>query len=133
MPEACELLPLATGKVPFVREDAVCCYRNSGISAENTQGIYFDPPINAVMIRHGKYKLNIWHSPDPAEKEFQGELYDMEKDPQEMNNLWNDPDCLEVRRQLTERLLNWSCQQELRQRPRSDETLPKVKMKNALK
>jgi arylsulfatase A-like enzyme len=133
MPEACDLLPLATGKVPFVREDAVCCYRNSGISAENTQGIYFDPPINAVMIRHGKYKLNIWHNPDPAEKEFQGELYDMEKDPQEMNNLWNDPDCLEVRRQLTERLLNWSCQQELRQRPRSDETLPKVKMKNALK
>jgi len=133
MPDSSDLLPLAAGKVPFVREDAVCCYRNSGINTENTQSIYFDPPINATMIRHGKYKLNVWHNIKLSENELQGELYDMEGDRQELNNLWNDPDCSKVRQQLTGRLLNWSSQQKLRQRPRGGQTLPKAKMQNALK
>ena len=51
-----------------------------------------------AMISNGRYKLSFYVDDVP-------ELYDIEVDPWEMHNLWNVPECAEVRRELTERLL----------------------------
>ncbi len=34
-----------------------------------------------------------------------GELYDVVNDPEDLNNLWDDPEYADVRRELTDRLL----------------------------
>ena len=93
------------GAVPSGR--AVCLYRNSGIG---DTGDYWDPPLHATMYRRGNYKLTIYHGDDGA-----GELYNMKEDPQELQNLWDDPLCATVRRELTEELLDWFHAQELAQ------------------
>ena len=56
--------------------------------------------IPAMMIRTARYKL--WY--DCHEKD--GEMYDLEKDPLELNNLYNDPNFGELRRELFERMLH---------------------------
>jgi arylsulfatase A-like enzyme len=38
--------------------------------------------------------------------EYMGELYDLENDPDELHNLWNDPGYIEVRRELSELLMD---------------------------
>jgi len=133
MPDSHSVLPLAVGEVQSGREDAICCYRNTGLSAEPTPGVYFDPPIHATMIRHGQYKMNVWHTDGRANQCIQGELYDMEHDPLELHNLWADPDWREVRVRLTERLIQWFFREELLHGSRGGETPPAVRMKNALK
>jgi len=37
-----------------------------------------------------------------------GELYDVAKDPWEMNNLYNDPGCREIREALRRKLFDWT-------------------------
>ncbi|GMV99441.1 MAG: arylsulfatase [Candidatus Hydrogenedentota bacterium] len=99
MPDAYNLLPLATGEVRSVRDHAVCCYRNSGIQCG---GEYWSPPINATMLRSTRYKLNVWH-----DSTNQGELYDMTQDPMELDNLWHDETARTVRDSLTLSLSQW--------------------------
>jgi hypothetical protein len=41
-----------------------------------------------------------------------GELYDLEKDPNQFENLYDDPACRDVRLKLTEMLLEWFCNTE---------------------
>jgi hypothetical protein len=41
-----------------------------------------------------------------------GELYDVESDPAELTNLWDDPAHREVRQQLVEELLRWTIRAE---------------------
>lgn len=118
MPDARSLLELARGRTSQVHDEAICCYRNSGISKKR---LYWDPPIHATMIRDERYKLNVWHTPPGAN---QGELYDMVRDPQEMENLWNAPDMRDVRLRLTARLLEWEARRERVLGSRGGETRP---------
>lgn len=50
------------------------------------------------MLRCGRYKLIYSHEEAP-------ELYDLETDPQELNNLSADPACQKIRDDLIEQLL----------------------------
>ncbi len=133
MPDSRNLLPLADGTVQSVRDAAICCYRNTGLSGEPTPGVYFDPPIHATMIRHGQYKMNVWHTAGKHKQDIQGELYNVELDPLELLNLWDDPHLMELRLRLTERLMQWFLDEELMHSSRGGGTPPAVRMKNALK
>ena len=46
-----------------------------------------------------RYKLTVYY-----EHEY-GELFDLELDPGEINNLWNDPDSKDLKAELTRKLL----------------------------
>lgn len=89
------------------RDEVYCLYRNTGIGDERT---YFSPPNHASMIRTRKYKLSLYHN---AETEPKGELYDMEKDPLEENNLWNDQMFAHIKADLLIKLCNWLTAQEI--------------------
>ena len=56
----------------------------------------------ATMIRTDRYKLVVYHG------HGSGELFDLEKDPGEFNNLWRDPDCNEIRFDLMKAMLDQS-------------------------
>jgi len=132
-PDAHDLLPLAAGQADSVRDHAVCCYRNSGLSTEPSRTPYWDPPIHATMFRDQRYKLNVWHNARNDAPPAGGELYDMDKDPQELHNLWADPEHAGVRQALTERLLDWLAAQERRLGSRGGQWLPRPTGKTARK
>jgi len=111
MPEARDLGPLMRGQVRGVREHTVCLYRNSGIC---DTGLAWDPPIHASMLHDGRYKLCLYHSQLRQGSGPEGQLFDLDKDPQELADLWGKPGWSRVRRRLTEALLEWLHGQELR-------------------
>jgi arylsulfatase len=55
---------------------------------------------DSKMIRTKRWKLNYYPTCD-------GELYDLENDPGETRNLWNEPGAADTRRELKNTLLNW--------------------------
>jgi len=60
-------------------------------------------------VRKGKYRL-VYYPPEMFPEEYPdgfGELYDLEADPWEMRNLFFDPDCAAVVRELQGDLLAW--------------------------
>jgi len=85
------------------RDHAVCAFRNTGYGPGHK---YYDPPIHATMFRDDRYKLNVYHDID-NDGDFEGELYDMIADPQERNNLWNNPQYVKVKMKLMDRLMDW--------------------------
>lgn len=52
------------------------------------------PPSYATMYRDRQYKLNVFHGND------YGELYDLQNDPNELANLWENPDHQEIKHKL---------------------------------
>lgn len=58
------------------------------------------PSLDARTIRRGRWKLTLHMTGEH-------ELYDLQHDPGEMHNLFHDPACAPVVRQLSERLLAW--------------------------
>jgi arylsulfatase len=55
---------------------------------------------HANMLRNERYKLVLYHG------HRSGELYDLEKDPREFTNLWDDPQHLALRAELTKQLFD---------------------------
>lgn len=99
MPHSLDLLPITGEDASDVktRDHAVCVYRNTS---------NFNPPIHATMYRNKRYKLNVYHKNPMESCDPQGELFDMENDPAESVNLWNDPKYLPIRLEMTGRLLD---------------------------
>jgi arylsulfatase A-like enzyme len=112
MPDSMDLVSLIRqgGDYDNYRDYAVCMYRNTGYGPGHA---YFDPPIHATMFRDERFKLNVYHgSADGSGVE--GELYDMQNDLQEKNNLWSDPQYSEVKARLMGRLIDWMFEHDLR-------------------
>lgn len=132
MPDSQNLAPLLHDDATPLHDAVVCCYRNTGIS---DQGVYWNPPIHATMLRDERYKLNVYHAAPHANRPTEGELYDMQTDPQELRNLWRHPDYGGIRQHMTELLVDWLVQQELSTGSRGGEALPdrSQQLVNALK
>ena len=80
------LLPLLSGKVDIDQHKShVFCEYHDAMAAgtTNTDGREFDAS-HGTMYFDGRYKLCLYHGHDI------GELYDLETDPQEFNDLWSD-------------------------------------------
>jgi arylsulfatase A-like enzyme len=66
----------------------------------NAMPYHRDPTAQLTMVRTEKHKLVVDHSHDD------GELYDLENDPDEVCNLWSDPAALPVKADMLRRLAN---------------------------
>lgn len=86
------LLPAARGEAWSSRESTLCFYRES-----ETPRV---PPVHATMLRTARYKLVAHHG------SREGELYDLETDPDETRNLWWEDRHRQVRDELLHQLLD---------------------------
>lgn len=91
--QAKSLWPLLRGEsdLSHHREDVYCEYYNAMISRKS-------PPAYATMVRTRRYKLVAVHGWD------EGELYDLEEDPNETHNRWDDPAYRSVKMDMLKRL-----------------------------
>ncbi|HUW18834.1 MAG TPA: sulfatase-like hydrolase/transferase [Sedimentisphaerales bacterium] len=112
MPDSMDLVSLIQQGRGYdnYRDYAVCMYRNTGYGPGHK---YFDPPIHATMFRDERFKLNVYHGSADSSR-LEGELYDMQNDPQERNNLWSGPQYAEVKGRLMGRLVDWMFEHDLR-------------------
>lgn len=87
------LWPLLRGDVPgdTHRDDVYCEYYNA-------LDCHSDPTAQLTMVRDRRHKLVVDHSGGA------GELYDLDADPRERRNLWNDPAALPLKAALLQRL-----------------------------
>jgi arylsulfatase len=106
------LLPLVTQhEQAWVRRDWVLSeYRNSGSP--------YDPPVHTTMLRHGAHKIVVHHGDPATTRKRDGELYDLEVDPDELVNLWHQVEFSELRMSMQERLLDVLVATEDRSQPR---------------
>lgn len=112
MPDSMDLVSLIRRGRDYdnYRDYAVCMYRNTGYGPGHK---YFDPPIHATMFRDERFKLNVYHGSADG-RGLEGELYDMQNDPQETRNLWSDPQQAGVKMRLMGRLIDWMFEHDLR-------------------
>jgi len=103
------LLPVARGESPG-RDYALCQYRNSGHP--------YDPPVHVTMLRHDAHKLIVHHGHPSTARPRTGELFNLAEDPDELNNLWDEPSSHALRTDLQERLLDTLVAIEDRSQPR---------------
>lgn len=86
------LTPVLTGRTREHRDSIYCEHFDSSF--------LYDPPPMASCIRTGQYKLSYYHNLNV------GELYDLQKDPGEVENLWTSRNVKDVRAEMTEKLLD---------------------------
>ncbi|MEM7536059.1 MAG: sulfatase-like hydrolase/transferase [Chloroflexota bacterium] len=109
--QAQSLLPLARGNDDAeARGWAICEYRDSGHP--------YDPAVHTTMLRHDRYKLIVFHGDPATARKRTGELYDLEADPNELVNLWNNAEYIQLRLELQEMLLDVLVATEDRSQPR---------------
>ncbi len=105
------LLPLASGQDVAWRTWALSEYRYSGFPTE--------PLIMTTMVRHEDWKLIVWHGKPACGNDRDGELYDLNIDPGELNNLYDEAEYTERRRMMKGLLLDAMSSSEDRTEPRS--------------
>jgi arylsulfatase A-like enzyme len=85
------LMPLLTGQTREHRDSVYMEYYDAN-------AIFEIPPMMS-SVRTSKWKLNF------CDKPRMGELYDLEKDPGEFNNLWNDPHYKDTQEMMLQNLV----------------------------
>lgn len=89
------LLPILKGeKSPDFHRDFVRCEYYDTLNMKAPHEPEKHKSCWATMYRNEKYKLSVYHG-----NEY-GELYDMKNDPNEFNNLWENPDFQNIRNDL---------------------------------
>ena len=97
--QGADLIPLARGDDgAWSRGWALCQYLDSGHP--------YDPPVLVTMLRTDRHKLVVHHGPPATDRPRQGELYDLDADPRELRNLWDDPAAADVRIGLERQLID---------------------------
>ncbi|MEM8955187.1 MAG: sulfatase/phosphatase domain-containing protein, partial [Verrucomicrobiota bacterium] len=86
------LLPLLTGQTNTHRENILCQYDNA----------WTHPDAYATCLRTQSHKITRYHATN------EGELYDLENDPHEFENLWSSSDHQSVKQDLLQHLLDRS-------------------------
>ena len=92
------LLPLLAGKRDNWRDWALCEYRYSGATTV--------PYIMTTMLRNEQWKLIVWHGQPATDSPRDGELYNLSADPNELHNLYHNPEYTSERRRLKGKLLD---------------------------
>ena len=130
MPESRDLTELVRGESKMAHPYVVCAYRNSGIA---DSGDYWDPPIHATMIRTESHKLSYFHrngdGRESSDETPPGQLFDMNTDPHERQNLWNDPDAEAERLRHLSLLLDWEVTQERQYGARGGDARPSAEQR----
>ena len=98
------LLRLLDGKDDMPRPWALTEFRDSGFPS--------DPPLMTTMLRHGDWKLIVWHGNPASTLTQDGELYDLRDDPAELHNLFHSPVHIDQVRQMKRMLLDVQCEAE---------------------
>lgn len=119
IPISHNLFEVARGNSQKVRDYAICRYRNTGIRNGNT---YWEPEIHCTMIRNEDWKLCFYHDTE------EGELYDLQHDPDEKKNLWENSKFDEVKNILRQALNEAVSDEEFIRPPRGGENLPPANM-----
>jgi len=85
------LAPVLTGRAT--------AHRDSIYSEHFDSSFLYDPPPMGACVRTARYKLSYFYHL------ASGELYDLEKDPGEVQNLWSSPAAKDVRQEMMEKLM----------------------------
>ncbi len=94
--QARSLLPICTGQSdPGKHRDQVYCEYYNAMPGHNHQA-------HGTMIFDGRYKIAVYHGRD------EGELYDLETDPDEFDNLWYKQEYADLRGDLMKRCFDSS-------------------------
>ncbi|MFW6269870.1 MAG: sulfatase, partial [Bacillota bacterium] len=87
------LYPLLTGK-------KTPDHHKSQVIAEYNDALNLPEASHGFMCFDGKYKIAVYQDLKI------GEIYDLENDPEEFNNLWTDPEYEELKQKLLKKLIN---------------------------
>jgi arylsulfatase len=108
--DAAGLPPLARGQgaslLRLARGESNAWERDWALSEYRDSGHPYDPPVHTTMLRHDRWKLVVHHGGPATGRQRTGELYDLDADPQELDNLWDVATHAGVRLALQEKLLD---------------------------
>ncbi len=67
------------------------------------------------------YKVNVYHSPPPDDEHPQGEIYNLAKDSNEMDNLWDSDATRNLRDQTILKAMDWLTRETVAGRARGED------------
>ena len=100
MPDSIDLLSTEVAD----RAYSVCVYHGTGIC---DTGKYFDPPIFGAMLCDADYKLIVYFEDSRLDEIVEGQLFDLNQDPDERANLWDKGAHRALQNRMTGDLLDW--------------------------
>ena len=70
------------------------------------------------------YKISVYHSPAPDNAHRQGEIYHLDEDPNEMENLWDAAEMRNIRDRYLLKAMDWLTWEQIRGRSRGQDASP---------